>query len=147
MQQLRSPQTERRRDVRCPKAFAFWVKPGHGRRRFSAWMLDVSAGGAAFLTAAENVPPVGARVALAEMQTHDRLVREGAGALPAFARVLRHDDARGITRRVAVRFEDNAHAVLRLPTQRLATAACPRMPTAPPPAPPQVQPGVQMIVA
>jgi hypothetical protein len=147
VQQLRRSPTERRRDVRQPKAFAFWVKPEHSGQRISAWMLDESAGGAAFLTAAEKAPPVGARLALAEMPTHDRLVREGAGPLPAFARVLRHDDATGLTRRVAVRFEADDRAVLGACVRRVASAVCPRLPSLPLPPPPQVLRGVRPVLA
>lgn len=146
MQQLHSTRSERRRDVRQVKAFAFWIEPEYSGRRISAWMLDVSAGGAAFLTAAEEAPLVGTRLALAEMHTHDRFVREGASPLPAFARVLRHDDGQGLTRRVAVRFETEARAVLKARVRRRATAVCPRGPLMWPP-PPQAGPGVRPVFA
>ncbi len=96
---------ERRRDHREPKAFALWLRSERDVRCVSAWMLDLSAGGAALLTPFENAPPVGDRIQLLEMQTHDPLVRDGAPPLPLMARVLRHDDSRGLTRRIAVRFE------------------------------------------
>ena len=68
-------------------------------------MLNESTGGAAFLTASGEVPPIGARVELIEMPSPDPLVRAGAGPLPRFGRVIRHDAGDGLTRRVAVRFE------------------------------------------
>lgn len=105
MQQPAAAWTERRTDPRRPQAFAFWIRPAQGRSRTSAWMLNISAGGAAFLSPAANAPPVGQRIALAEMQTQDRLVREEAAPLPMFARVLRHDDSGGVTQRLAIRFE------------------------------------------
>lgn len=75
-------------------------------------MLDLSAGGAALLTSFDNAPPVGDRIQLLEMQTRDPLVRDGAPPLPMTARVLRHDDSRGLTRRIAVRFEADQAAPL-----------------------------------
>jgi hypothetical protein len=94
-------------------------------------MLDLSTSGAAFLTPATEVPAVGVRVELIEMQCPDRLVREGAGPLPRFARVLRHDDARGVTRRVAVRFEVDAQTETDTRHHRVTTMTCPQMPRAP----------------
>ena len=97
----------------------------------------MSAGGAAFLTAAADAPPVGARIALVEMHTHDRLVREGAGPLPPFARVLRHDTPGGVTRRVAVRFESDEQSPLQDRVRQTAVTVAPRsavVPLGPPPA-------------
>lgn len=68
-------------------------------------MLDVCVEGAAFLTSASEAPEIGERVELIEMPTRDRMVREGAGPLPRYARVLRHDEQMGLTRRIAVKFE------------------------------------------
>ncbi len=99
---------ERRRDPRQPRAFAFWIRRDHNPQRHSAWMLDASAGGAAFLTGANAAPQVGDRLELSEMQTCDRLVREDAQTLPKYARVVRLDDRPGVTRQVAVRFEADA---------------------------------------
>jgi hypothetical protein len=99
-------------------------------------MLDVSTRGAAFLTAAPESPPVGARIELLEMQTPDRVVREGAGPLPRFARVLRHDEANGVTQRVAVQFEADARAGTAVRPKRVATMKCPQVPKAPRLAPP-----------
>lgn len=136
--------TERRKDPRYPQAFAFWICPEEGYPRTSAWMLDMSAGGAAFLTAAAEAPPIGARIRLVEMQTHDRLVREGAVTLPAFARVLRHDGGEGLTRRVAVRFESDAQLPIDPLKRRTAAAVCPHSPSTPPLPPPGVtrMPGI-----
>lgn len=103
---------ERRRHPRQPQAFAFWIRPEHSDGRISAWMLDVSAEGAAFLTSAGKAPAVGERVELIEMLTRDRTVREAACPLPAYARVTRHDDSDGVVRRVAARFEADQPAPL-----------------------------------
>ncbi len=127
-------ESERRRDVRRPRAFAFWLRPEHAARRASGWMLDVSAGGAAFLTAAGEAPPVGVRVELTEMPTADRVVREDAQPLPRFARVLRHDEPLGVTRRVAVRFEADVESDEQ--TCRARTVRRARTIAIPPPVPP-----------
>ncbi len=107
MPQLLGQVTERRKDPRFPRAFAFWFRHEGRPQRISAWMLNVSAGGAAFLTPADQVPPVGQRIELIEMPTTDPMVREDAGTLPRAARVLRHDPGDGPTRKVAVRFESD----------------------------------------
>lgn len=128
--------TERRRDPRIPKAFALWLRPLPGTDRLSAWMLDMSAGGAAMLTSAQKAPLVGQRVELSEMVTPDRIVREGAAPLPRYARVIRHDDSAGELRRIAVRFEADQPAVARARERHTMTAVCPRPPVAMPPPPP-----------
>ncbi len=148
MRQPESVQSERRADVRHPKAFAFWLRPVNGARRVSAWMLDMSAGGAAFLTAVDDAPSIGERIELIEMHTHDRLVREGAGPLPPFARVLRHDNSGGVTRRVAVRFESDEQACRRERVRRVAVAAAPEsavLPYGPPPVPANPLGGLQVM--
>ncbi len=103
-------------------------------------MLDISTKGAAFLTPAAEVPAVGMRIELIEMQSPDPLVREDAGPLPRYARVLRHDDAQGITRRVAVRFETDSRSPMDVRHERVATMICPR----PPGAPLLVPPGITL---
>ncbi len=135
---MRQPDThfiERRRDPRQPKAFAFWIRPSGGHERISAWMLDISAGGAAFLTAAAEAPPVGQRLELLEMQTSDQTVREGAQPLPAYARVLRHDPVEGTTRRVAIRFEADQQVPLSRPEAQTVLISRTRPQMAPPPPP------------
>ncbi len=127
---------ERRREPRVPKAFAFWVRRAGSEHRVSAWMLDMSNGGAAFLTGADETPPVGQRLELMEMQTVDRVVREDAQPLPAFARVLRHDGLEGATRRVAVRFESDEQTPLRRREEQTVVVSRPRWRVAPPPPPP-----------
>lgn len=96
----------------------------------------MSEGGAAFLTPAEDAPPVGARVQLLEMLSHDPFVRERACQLPPFARVVRHDAPRGATVRVAVQFEVDEIAALADSPERNVTVTrlIPRI--APPPPPP-----------
>lgn len=136
MRQLPHLKPERRRDPRHPKAFAFWVRTRPAERRVGAWMLDLSAGGAAFLTESADAPAVGQRIELVEMQSRDRIVREDAGPLPMFARVLRHDDASGVTCRVAVRFEADAAVPLRPRVHQVDTMACPSAPGCPPVPPP-----------
>jgi c-di-GMP-binding flagellar brake protein YcgR len=132
--------TERRRDPRQTKAFAFWIRPAGTQQRISAWMLDISAGGAAFLTAAAETPPVGQRLELVEMQTMDRMVREDAQPLPAYARVLRHDPVEGETRRVAVRFETDQQAPLARCERQTVVVSRSRPRMAPPPPPIAIPP-------
>jgi hypothetical protein len=129
------PLVERRRDPRRPKAFSLWLRPRGSYQRISAWMLDVSAGGAALLTPADRVPPLGVRVELSEMHTTDPLVRAGAGPLPRFARVIRHDGGGGLTRRMAVQFEAQAEDGLVGHSRQVALASQPRAQTLPMPPP------------
>lgn len=138
MGQCASASVERRSEPRYPKAFAFWIRLASGRRRTSGWMLDISTRGAAFLTPATEAPPVGARIELIEMQSSDRVVREGACPLPQFARVLRHDETRGVTCRVAARLEADSDAETDVGRYRIATMACPHLPTTPPLVPPPI---------
>lgn len=127
---------ERRSDPRQPRAFAFWIRPVGQHRRVSAWMLDVSAGGAALLTSATHAPPVGTRIELMEMLCADRIVREGAAPLPTYARVIRHDHPEGVTRRIAVQFEADDEARLTDPGATSIVTAQSRAPLTPPPPPP-----------
>lgn len=115
---------ERRDDPRQSAAFAFWFQPTDGETRSSAWMLNHSAGGAAFLTAAPEAPLVGERIRLSEMHSPDRLVREENPPLPAYARVIRRHDEDGVTRRVAIRFEADTSAELATLHSSHFTAAC-----------------------
>lgn len=137
VRQLPESRVERRREPRAPRAFAFWVRPVGSHNRVSAWMLDVSTRGAAFLTAAEEAPRVGERIELEEMLTTDRMVREGADALPGHARVVRHDPSEGITQRVAVQFEADAQEPLGGGREKLVAASLPlaRAAAVPPPLP------------
>jgi len=128
-------QTERRHDPRVPAAFAVWLRPADSERRTSSWMLDIAAGGAAMLTPTDTTPPVGQRLEFTEMQTHDRMVREGMPPLPRFGRVLRHDESIGLTRRIAVKFESDTPDNLRTTESKLRRASAPRsksVPVAPP---------------
>ncbi len=111
---------DRRREPRQPKAFAFWFQRSN-LARHSAWMLDISASGAAFLVQADEAPPLGERVEFIEMQTPDRLVRDDAAPLPRGGRVLRHDPGDGLTRRVAVRLEAGDSVPLHRPDVRRST--------------------------
>lgn len=135
MRQPEPSPVERRREPRAPKAFAFWFRAECSATRTSAWMLDVSTEGAAILTAAAEVPPVGQRVELLEMPARDRLVREDSAPPARFARVLRHDDVEGLTRRVALKFESDVRTPRTQPDQRLASASLDRSRVAPPPPP------------
>ncbi len=91
-------------------------------------MLDVSAGGAAFLVATKDAPSVGRRIELIEMQTRHRIVREEANPLPMYARVLRHDSLGDETLRVAVRFEADIESPLKVSEQRVDAVVCPHTP-------------------
>jgi hypothetical protein len=136
---------ERRHDRRQSKAFAFWVRPEGESQRISAWMLDIGIGGAAFLTASEQAPPVGQRLELYEMLTRDRLVREDAAPLPPFARVIRHDPSEGVTRRIAVRFEADAKQPTDANETRIMTAAAHEPQYIPLPPPVEIEPGGQLV--
>ncbi|TWT44683.1 hypothetical protein RAS1_10980 [Phycisphaerae bacterium RAS1] len=117
---------ERRRDKRTPAAFGFWYQAGADAERRSAWMLNTSVGGAAFLTAAETAPAVEDLLLLTEMHTNDDLVREHAGGLPRAARVLRIEAGEGLTRRIAVRFETAAEAGLTSTQTRIEPRTLPQ---------------------
>ena len=126
---------DRRAEGRRLAAYAFWFHPVGGAGRASAWMLNESAGGAAFLTAVQDAPAVGQRLRLTEMHSPDETVREEHRPLPAFARVVRREDEEGVTRRVAVRFEADAPADLGAMRASRFAAACGDpgvMPVAPP---------------
>ena len=101
---------ERRRDPRTTAAFTFCIQSPAANCAVGAWMLNVSARGAAFLAIAGDAPRVGERIELTELYSDNRAVREAAFPLPPHARVLRVDDADGATRRVAVRFEADQRA-------------------------------------
>jgi hypothetical protein len=137
VQQPALPRSERRRDPRQPKSFAFWLRAEGGGDPVSAWMLNMSTGGAAFLTPAGQAPAVGTRITFLEMPTGDRIVREDAAPLPSAARVLRHEDGGGVTCKVAVRFESGARARRPGRTCRAARNACTgvRYALVPPPVP------------
>lgn len=124
MRQHEPTSRERRRIRRRPAAEALWLAPEDAGERTSAWMLDISEGGASVLVPADQVPPVGARVGLEQMICRDRIVRERAMELPATARVFRHDDVHGHTRRIALRFDVPLTARLRYhpPLTNKATA-------------------------
>ena len=126
---------QRRHEPRRPAAFAFWFYPPEANGRASGWMFNLSAGGAAFLTSADKTPAVGEFVRFREMYSEDRFVRDGSPALPEHARVLRVDDAEGVTRRVAVRFEADVAAAHVLPRTGQSVVGCSRRrePSPPPP--------------
>ncbi len=131
---------DRRSDRRLPAAFAFWFQPGPERPRASGWMLNISAGGASFLTSADSVPAADARIALREMFAPNWLIRQLSAELPAVARVLRVEDEAGMTRRVAVRFESQVTAAQQVRSQRTGTAQRRATRPAPVPPPSAVQP-------
>ena len=114
---------DRRRHPRRPAAYAFWVQRTDVPTRLSAWMLDISSSGAAFLAACEHTPRVGERLELAEMHSADPFVREGALPLPPVARVVRLDESAGVTRRVAVRFVCEVDVPLQTRRRRYTGAA------------------------
>jgi hypothetical protein len=125
---------ERRDHPRQTKAFSFWIRPFGTRHRASAWMENVSDGGAAFLIEPEQAPQVGQRIELIEMTTRDRTVREDACPLPMYAVVVRRQDQEGATARVAVRFEVGAGVGDDAPRHdHAATARCVQAPAPVPP--------------
>jgi len=99
------PTGERRCEPRRCAAYSFWYRRPNALELSSAWLLNVSNGGAAFLATPADTPVVGEKIELEEMYSANRLVQEGAPPLPRHARVLRVEDPQGATRRVAVRFE------------------------------------------
>lgn len=137
MDQCSTAVRERRRDPRLPQAFAFWIRRPVAEGRTSAWMLDMSAGGAAFLVGAEDAPLPGERVELTEMLAYDQDVREAPPAFPQFARVVRVDPTAGITRKVAIQFEAGTDLPLdervrrRAETLRHKVRLAPRAPAPP----------------
>lgn len=114
MQQAHCDQEDRRRHKRVPASFTFWFRPMPLDERSAGWMLNISRGGAAFLTSWEAVPAVGDQVELTEMYSADRSVAEFARPLPRLARVIRVDDPSGDIRRVGIRFESPRSAELRV---------------------------------
>ncbi|MCG3127629.1 MAG: hypothetical protein CHACPFDD_02496 [Phycisphaerae bacterium] len=104
---------ERRSEARWPTAFAFWFQRPNSRERCSAWMVDVSRGGAAFLVSPEIAPPVGETLRLFEMYLPDEVVAGATPELPRQARVLRVEGSPDAAiQRVAVRFEHAVNARL-----------------------------------
>jgi hypothetical protein len=105
-------------------AFGFWFRPPGREWPAAAWMLNLSARGAAFLAAAEHAPGVGEWLELGEMHSANRSVREAAVPLPSHARVLRVDDPDTPTRRIAVQFETGVSETLGPDRRDDATAWC-----------------------
>lgn len=85
-------------------------------------MLDMSAGGAAFIAPTTGLPAVGDRLEFAEMPVRDRFVREDAAPLPQFGRVVRLDHVTPVTSRIAVRFEVDAGVPLQFGDDERARA-------------------------
>lgn len=117
---------ERRVDPRFPVGFSIWVTDATGTHT-SAWVLNLSIGGAALLMFRESAPRSGDAVELSPMPDEYQLVYDELPSIARFARVLRIEDADGPTCRVAVRFESNATADAEpRPTDPLiATASAP----------------------
>lgn len=114
-----SATVERRRDVRHPASFAFWVRREAGDSN-GAFMLNWSAGGAAFLAEAWAAPHPGERVRLSEMVSAASGEAPAGPPLPRDARVVRVDDPFSELRRIAVRFESRVDARLEARLSRQA---------------------------
>lgn len=117
---------ERRKDVRHPASFAFWLRRGDAEPQ-GAYMLNWSAGGAAFVTEAARTPRLGERVRLSEMASSRAEAAARRPPLPRAARVVRLDDPYAELRRVAVKFEGHVDAQLesRLSRRALRSLAAP----------------------
>lgn len=117
-----STQTDRRRFARFPESFAFWYQRPEAEEPDAAFMLNLSAGGAAFLASSDAVPKVGDVVRLSEMLSSDPRMKRDEPRLPPAARVLRVDDPNARVRRVAVEFETPVLSKLRRirPERRVA---------------------------
>jgi hypothetical protein len=70
------------------------------------WVVDLSPTGAAFLTMDENVPQVGDELELGDLPRWASGAGADAGEKPRRARVTRIDDLPGLTRKIAVEFEN-----------------------------------------
>lgn len=105
--------SERRQHARFPESFAFWFQRPESDEPDAAFMLNISAGGAAFLAASDVVPKIGDRIRLSEMFSTDRAIQDQALRLPLAARVLRVDDPNARVRRVAIQFETPVLSKLR----------------------------------
>jgi hypothetical protein len=94
-------------------SFTFWYRRPNAARQVGAWMLDQDADEAAFLTATRDAPRVGERLELTELCQSNlavpRPLPERLSQLPRFGRVVRLDEPEGVTRRVAIRFEQQTH--------------------------------------
>lgn len=96
---------DRRETPRLPAACGYWCRPVKSRRRIGAWMVNLSAGGAAMLVATEDTPGLGKRVVLAPMESDNLLVRNATPVTPTFGRIVRVEPADGPTCMIGIQFE------------------------------------------
>ena len=93
MSQVAQQVIERRVDTRRMATFTFWFRRPQTAQRAGAWMLNQSASGAAFLTAASDAPCVGEQLELSCGRPRDPVAYEQSweepAYLPRFARVTR----------------------------------------------------------
>jgi len=112
---------ERRTSPRYAAGFVIWVtRPDMGRN--SAWMLNVSAGGAAFRTLPQHAPQPGESIELATMPDDSEMDYAELPRIARYARVLRVEDA-AATCRVAVRYEARVDASAQPPAAEKLVAA------------------------
>jgi len=92
-----------------PGSFTFWFRRPDSTRPIGAWMLNHDQQEAAFLTTAGDAPRIGEKLELTGLGLGRAATPEPIPPelvpLPRFGRVIRLDESRGVTRRVAIRFE------------------------------------------
>lgn len=103
---------ERRRHKRYSAAAAYWVTRTHDGQRLSAWMTDLSDGGAACLVTAGRGLRLNDCVVLSGIYTADAEVAESTPAVPRMARVVRIDETRSRICQVGLRFETEVNSDL-----------------------------------
>ncbi len=103
---------ERRRHKRYSAAAAYWITRTQDGRRQSAWMTDLSDGGAACLVTAGRGLRTGDCVVLSGIYTADAEVAESTPAVPHIARVVRIDEPQSRICQIGLRFETEVNSDL-----------------------------------
>jgi len=130
---------ERRDSQHQSGSFTFWFRRPHARRQVGAWMLNQGDGEAAFLTSARDAPRIGETLELTELcktsPTTPEPVPQELAYLPKFGRVVRLDRPQGVTRRVAIQFDQSLPARPSMPETRRPLPSAPSDGTRPPGSP------------
>lgn len=105
---------ERRGTNRKPAAFTLQYHRAGEEKWRGGWTVDMSSGGAAFLTADESAPAIDEEV---EILAQQPLVAASVKApTPLLGRVTRVEDQNGVTRKVAVTFRNAPGICAAIPT-------------------------------
>jgi hypothetical protein len=116
MKQATQRVAERRTVEQQAGSFTFWFRRPQATKQVGAWMLAQSASEAAFLTAARDAPRIGEQLELTDLGTTSLTIPQAppqhSPHLPKFGRVVRLDKPQGVTRRVAIQFEDQPRSRL-----------------------------------